>query len=172
MCYAYSGDVSKRDRRSQVRTELMDFDLDIVRNIDCEVDDDFFVLVVKETIARSCVSSLSAWKNVAVGIALVNDEAIAELNRTYRGKDVPTDVLSFSEYDGKEICPDVDGNIFLGDLVIAPGFVRAAAEGDMVPFRTELAFVVSHGILHLLGFEHSPKMFQIQDEITEALTSP
>ncbi len=131
----------------------------------------FFVAVVKETIARSGLSSLSSSRTISVGIALAHDGEIAELNGTYRNKDVPTDVLSFSEHEGVDIRPDEDGNIFLGDLVIAPDFVRAAAEGDGVPFRKELAFVCSHGTLHLLGFDHSLEMFRIQDEVIEALTS-
>jgi probable rRNA maturation factor len=147
----------------------MEPELDIVRNIDCEADDDFFVAVVKETIARSGLSSLSSSHTVSAGIALVRDGEIAELNGTYRGKESPTDVLSFSEHEGEEIRPDDEGNISLGDLVIAPDFVRAAAEGDGVPFRKELAFVCSHGTLHLLGFDHSPEMFRIQDEVTEAV---
>jgi probable rRNA maturation factor len=144
---------------------------DIVRNTDCEADDDFFVAVVNETIVRSGLSSLSSSVTVSVGIALVSDDEIAELNGTYRNKDVPTDVLSFSEHEGEDIRPDAEGNVFLGDLVIAPDFVRAAAEGDGVPFRKELAFVCSHGTLHLLGFDHSPEMFRIQDEVTEAVFS-
>ncbi|NTW90158.1 MAG: rRNA maturation RNase YbeY [Candidatus Moranbacteria bacterium] len=147
----------------------MEPELDIVRNIDCEADDDFFVAVVKETIVRSGLSSFSSSQTISVGIALVSDREIAELNGTYRGKKSPTDVLSFSEHEGEEIRPDADGNIFLGDLVIAPDFVRRAAAGDGVPFRMELAFVCSHGTLHLLGFDHSPDMFRIQDEVTEAI---
>ncbi|HWQ59847.1 MAG TPA: rRNA maturation RNase YbeY [Candidatus Fimivivens sp.] len=150
----------------------MDFDLDIVRSAGCEEDDAFFEAVVKETISRSGIPSLSSSNTVSVGIALVTDEAIAELNRTYRDKAVPTDVLSFSEHEGEDIRPDDEGSISLGDLVISPDFVRRAAEGDGVPFNKELVFVVSHGTLHLLGYDHSPEMFRIQDEVTETLTSP
>lgn len=149
----------------------METALDIVRNADCEEDDAFFEAVVRQTVSRSGAPSLSSPRTVSVGIALVSDGTIAELNRTYRDKDAPTDVLSFSEHEGEEIGPDGEEDIFLGDLVISPDFVRRAADGDGVPFRKELAFVVSHGTLHLLGFDHSPEMFRIQDEVTEALTS-
>jgi probable rRNA maturation factor len=147
----------------------MKTELDIVRNIDCEAEDDFFVAVVRETFVRSGLASLSSFKVVSVGIALVTDEAIAALNKTYRNKETPTDVLSFSEHEGEDIRSDADGNVFLGDLVIAPDFVRRAAKGDDVPFQKELAFVCSHGTLHLLGFDHSPEMFRIQDEVTEEI---
>ncbi|MEI6650151.1 MAG: rRNA maturation RNase YbeY [Candidatus Moraniibacteriota bacterium] len=148
----------------------MEFDIDIVRNADCEAEDDLLLAVVKETVSRSGIPSLSVSSRVGVGIALVSDSEIRELNRTYRGKDAPTDVLSFAEYDGEEIRPDGTGAVFLGDLVIAPDFVARAAEGDSVPFRKELAFVCSHGILHLLGLDHSPEMFRIQDDVTEKVS--
>lgn len=143
--------------------------VDIVRNIDCGMEDDFFVAVVKETMARSGSSSFLPSATVSVGIALVSDDEIAGLNRAYRSKDAPTDVLSFAEYEGTAIPTDAD--IFLGDLVISPEFVRRAAEGDDVPFERELVFVVSHGILHLLGLDHSEEMFRIQDEVTEELST-
>ncbi len=149
---------------------MRDFDLSIVRNVECEMDDDFFNAVVKETVSLCGMPSLSVSADVSVGMALVSDEEIRELNRVYRDKDAPTDVLSFSEHEGEEIGPDSDGRIFLGDLVISPSFVRRAAETDSVPFQKELAFVCSHGTLHLLGFDHSEEMFRIQDEVTELVT--
>lgn len=148
----------------------MEFELDIVRNTGCEAEDDLLLAVVKETVSRSGVPSLSVSTRVSVGIALVSDEEIRELNRTYRSKDAPTDVLSFAEHEGEELRPDEDGTIFLGDLVISPGFVRRAADEDGVPFLKEFIFVCSHGILHLLGFDHSEEMFRIQDEATEAIS--
>ena len=150
----------------------MEFELDIVRNVDCEAGDDLLLAVVKETVSRSGIPSLSASSRVSVGIALVSDEEIRKLNRAYRDKDAPTDVLSFAEHEGEEIRPDDDGTTFLGDLVIAPEFVRHAADEDSVPFLKELAFVCSHGVLHLLGLDHSEEMFRIQDETTEAIYRP
>ncbi|MEI7749897.1 MAG: rRNA maturation RNase YbeY [Candidatus Moraniibacteriota bacterium] len=150
----------------------MEIELDIVRNADCGFEDDFFVAVVKQTVSRCGMPPVFSCGKVSVGIALVPDEEIAELNRTYRDKDAPTDVLSFAEHEGEVIRPDADGGIFLGDLVISPDFVRRAADADGVPFSKELLFVVSHGILHLLGFDHSEEMFRIQDEVTEFLFRP
>jgi len=149
----------------------METELDIVRNAECGFEDDFFGAIVKETVSRSGMPSLCTCKKLSVGIALVRDDEIATLNRTYRDKDAPTDVLSFSEHEGTAIHPDEDGNVFLGDLVISPDFVRRAAEGDGVPFSKEFIFVVAHGILHLLGFDHGEEMFRIQDEVTEKLFS-
>lgn len=145
----------------------MEFELDIVRNTDCEAGGDLLLSVVKETVSRSGIPSLSDVRTISVGIAFVSDDEIRGLNRTYRDKDAPTDVLSFSEHEGEEIFPDEDGKLFLGDLVISPEFVRRAATEDGVSFAKELVFVCSHGILHLLGFDHSEEMFRVQDEATE-----
>lgn len=148
----------------------MDVELDIVRHIDCEAEDGFFASVVRETVARSGVPSFSAFGDVSVGIALVQDDEIAAFNGTYRDKPAPTDVLSFSYCEEEEISSGMRGDFFLGDLVIAPDFVRRSAEEDGVPFLKELAFVCSHGTLHLLGFDHSAEMFRIQDEVTDSVS--
>lgn len=104
---------------------------------------------------------------VAIGAVFVSDDAIRELNRTYRGKNKPTDILSFGEFRRKTDIRPTDGRIDLGDLVLSPSFIRDAAKEDGVSFETEMAFIFSHGIFHLLGFRHSPRMFRMQDEIAE-----
>lgn len=147
----------------------MEIELDIVRNADCAENDDFFRMVAKETVSRCGIPSLSVSSRVTLGAAFVDEDAIRALNLEYRGKDVPTDVLSFSEHEGETVRPGADGTVFLGDLVISPEFVRRAASGDGVPFRRELAYVFSHGVLHLLGFDHSEEMFSVQDAVTDAV---
>lgn len=87
---------------------------------------------------------------VEVSIALVDDAAIRELNRLWRGKDVPTDVLSFP-------APSVevpDGLSLLGDIAVAFETTArdAAAEGKTL--AAHLAHLVTHGMLHLLGYDH------------------
>lgn len=87
-----------------------------------------------------------------LSLAVVGDEEMAELNQRYRGKDGPTDVLSFGCDDP---CPAPGGEpVMLGDVVVAPGVAeRQAAEcGSTV--EAELDLLVVHGILHLLGYAH------------------
>jgi probable rRNA maturation factor len=79
-----------------------------------------------------------------VGIALVSDARMRTLNKTYRGKDYATDVLSFpSEEDGS-----------LGDIVIATGVARRQARDAGHDLATELKVLSLHGLLHLLGYDH------------------
>ncbi|GMQ85017.1 MAG: rRNA maturation RNase YbeY [Acidimicrobiia bacterium] len=93
-----------------------------------------------------------------VSITLVDEQAIASLNREHMGKTGPTDVLSFPIEDAAPGMPPqqiVGGPpIEIGDVVIAPSVVRSNAERDAVAFEDELALMVVHGVLHLLGWDH------------------
>lgn len=79
-----------------------------------------------------------------VTVALVPDARIRALNRRYRRKDAPTDVLSFPA--------DEPGT--LGDIVIAAGIARRQAREAGHSLRTELRVLALHGLLHLLGYDH------------------
>ena len=86
-----------------------------------------------------------------VALRLVDDAAIRELNRDYRGKDKPTDVLAFAQQEvppGQTSTATAD---LLGDLVISvPTAKRQAKRG----LHAELLFLASHGLCHLLGYDH------------------
>lgn len=97
------------------------------------------------------ILDVSGCPKAELSILIVDDQAIQELNRDYLGKDRPTNVISFSmrEGEGGEIHPDI-----LGDIVIsAETAAREAAEACMT-FESELYFLLLHGILHLLGYDH------------------
>ena len=110
---------------------------------------------------RQAVRGLAAWlRSVAparargaVTIVLVSDTRMRALNRTYRGKDYATDVLSFpseSRSGGRRARPDR----FLGDIVIARGVARRQARTASHGEQTELRILALHGLLHLLGYDH------------------
>jgi probable rRNA maturation factor len=80
-----------------------------------------------------------------VTVALVSDRRMRSLNRTFRGRDYPTDVLSF---------PITDELTALGDVVIATGVARRQAKEAGHPIGTELRILALHGLLHLLGYDH------------------
>ena len=89
----------------------------------------------------------------SLSVSFVRDPKIRELNRTYRGKDKPTDVLSFPLYEAGE---EGDGETerLLGDIVISLDTARRqAAEYDATLDR-EVQRLLIHGILHLLGHDH------------------
>ena len=96
-------------------------------------------------------------------VALVSDARVRALNRTYRGKDYATDVLSFpAEVVAAEIAPAPPPSVTrkflqnkdLGDIVIATGVAaRQARQAGHSP-RTEVRVLALHGLLHLLGYDH------------------
>jgi probable rRNA maturation factor len=87
----------------------------------------------------------------AITIALLSDVRVRELNRRFRRKDRPTDVLSFpSAAAGDETSRDR----YLGDVVIAAGVARRQAKEAGHSIQTELRVLALHGLLHLLGYDH------------------
>ncbi|NLW16221.1 MAG: rRNA maturation RNase YbeY [Firmicutes bacterium] len=107
-----------------------------------------------------------------VSVALVDNDAMRALNRQYRGIDKPTDVLSFSQLEGEELF-DVPDVLILGDIVISIEQALAQAESYGHSFKRELAFLLVHGLLHLVGYEHDDEfvgpMHDRQLEIMQAL---
>ncbi len=93
-----------------------------------------------------------------VSITLVDEDTIALLNGKHMGKAGPTDVLSFPIEDAAPGVPPrraLDGPpVEIGDVVIAPSVVRSSAKRDAVVFEDELALMVVHGLLDLLGWDH------------------
>ena len=86
-----------------------------------------------------------------ISLSFVNDKTIQELNKQYRNKDKPTDVLSFSLQEGEF------GNInphILGDVVISVDTAKADASKVDLSFEQEINFLIIHGLLHLLGYNH------------------
>jgi len=96
------------------------------------------------------------WK---VSISFVKKSAMRKLNREYRKKDMPTDVLSFNMNEGK----------LLGDVVVCPSVAKVNARKYNVSFNAEISRLVAHGLLHLLGYDHGRKMFEMQDKIMEVM---
>ncbi len=96
---------------------------------------------------------------VEVSLTLTHDARVQELNRDYRGLDRPTDVLSFSLLEGLDLPPSTPGEpVLLGDVVISLDTAQRQAAEEGRSLASEVAWLVSHGVLHLLGFDHpTPK---------------
>ena len=89
-----------------------------------------------------------------LSIAIVSAPAMQRLNRQYRGKNRPTDVLSFAERDSRSKTPATRGAVPLGEVIICyPQAVRQATAAG-VPLSHELQRLFTHGVLHLLGYDH------------------
>ncbi|APG63771.1 rRNA maturation RNase YbeY [Sphingorhabdus lutea] len=99
-------------------------------------------------------------KHIEISILFSNDENIHQLNKEYRQKDKPTNILSFPMVDEDELSMDGDNQslstpiLMLGDLALAHETIqRECAEKDW-PLRDYLAHLIIHGTLHLLGMDH------------------
>ncbi len=84
-----------------------------------------------------------AQDSVEISLTLCDDPFIQQLNHTYRGKDAPTDVLSFAQEDPA----------LLGDIVISVPTAARQAERAGWPLESELSLLGVHGLLHLLGYD-------------------
>lgn len=117
-------------------------------------------------IKRSCNVSLS----------FVTPAKIQSLNKRYRGKDRPTDVLSFSAREGALPEEVQKASTAWGDVIICPAYAKAEAKRRSLPLQEELARLVIHGVLHLAGHDHATEkdelqMFGLQERIIERLMS-
>jgi probable rRNA maturation factor len=90
-----------------------------------------------------------------LSIVFTSDEAVAELNRAWRGKAGPTNVLSFPAAFGGAGHGPGQGSGTLGDIVLAAGVVRAEADAQGKPLANHTVHLIIHGILHLLGHDHA-----------------
>jgi len=91
-----------------------------------------------------------------LSVALVDDATIRALNRDFRGKDRPTDVLAFAMREGEQM-PSPGEIELLGDVVIAVPTARRQARRRRRSLLDELTMLLGHGLLHLIGYDHATK---------------
>lgn len=89
-----------------------------------------------------------------LSILLCDDETIAELNEAYRAKRGPTDVLAFAMSEGMEMVDGDEAPSLLGDVIISQPTARAQAAAAGRSLSYELTFLLAHGLLHLVGYDH------------------
>lgn len=134
--------------------------------------------LIKEVVSR-VLEEEKVLPEVDVYITLTNNEEIHKINKEYRDVDRPTDVLSFPMYERDEIAGlknDTNDEIekILGDIIVSIEKVREQAKEYGHSFERELAYLVTHGMLHLLGYDHMIEeekavMRKREEEILETL---
>ena len=97
-------------------------------------------------------------ESTEAALLFVNDDEMASYNERFLNRQGPTDVLAFpvEELKPGEV-PDVDPSgppIIVGDVIIAPSYVRKQAADIAASFEDEMALMVAHGVLHLIGYDH------------------
>jgi probable rRNA maturation factor len=94
---------------------------------------------------------------VEISVKFTDDNEVRSLNAGYRGKDKPTNVLSFPMFEAELLDSLVmadGGEVLLGDIVLAAGICAREAEEKGIPVRDHAVHLVVHGTLHLLGYDH------------------
>ena len=120
-------------------------------------------LVVRKLKSLKAISVDAAKKELVV--VFMDTSSARKLNQQYRSKNYATDVLSFSSDDPES----------LGELVLCPQVLLRQAKEHGLNFRQETAYMVLHGMLHLLGYEHeaggraAKKMYALQDRVFQSI---
>lgn len=133
----------------------------------------FFADIFKYSMELADVACL-AEKTVELSVALVDEDEMHALNKQYRKKDSPTDVLSFCEYENlEELCTESNASfeqpVFIGELILCPTYIKRNADEDGESMEYALTYIIAHGILHLLGYPHGKKMFAMQKLVAQDL---
>ncbi len=90
-----------------------------------------------------------------LSVVLTDDAEVRRLNREFRRRDRPTNVLAFPAFDATDLQPRTAAPALLGDVVIGRETVTAEASAQDKPLSHHLAHLVVHGTLHLLGYDHA-----------------
>ena len=139
-----------------------------VENFENNYEQDF-TAIIEQALKTLCIED-----DVEVSCVLVDDERIHEINREYRHIDRSTDVISFAMEDNDQFY--VEGMPrTLGDIFISVDHAKKQAEEYGHSLRREMCFLFTHGILHLLSYDHmtdeqEKEMFGLQDKILGALS--
>ena len=153
-------------------------------SIKVEIDDEVGQHILKhdevERLVRAVLGGEECIEPCEVSVSFVDEDTIHRLNQEYRGIDRPTDVLSFNiddpdEYEEAQLDEDFDDEDFdedeeadydendedderavfmLGDVIVCPSVVEAQAEGFGNTVADEMRLLLTHGCLHLMGYDH------------------
>lgn len=121
--------------------------VDIQNDADYPIVTDLLIRAVQTVLTTHAVSP-----QAEVTVVITDDETIQSLNRQFRGVDAPTDILSFPADAPPVDIPDEPP--YLGDLIIAYPYAKTQAEKFGQDVQHNLALLVVHGTLHLLGYDH------------------
>ena len=121
-------------------------------------------------IADKTMEIVKGNKEACASLIFVTPEAIHEINRSYRQIDRPTDVISFALQDSEDDYEVMEDEEELGDIFINVEAIRTQAKSYGHSVRREVCFLFTHGLLHLLGYDHMNEadekiMFSLQEEI-------
>jgi len=106
--------------------------------------------------SKSCLEG-KEYESITLDIVFCDSAKTHELNRDYRDKDYPADIITFAIFADDENSFVFDGDINLGEIIIAMDKVEEGVNKDISGsknWKQEMFFLISHGLMHLLGFDH------------------
>lgn len=127
---------------------------------------------VRQIVAQTLLHE-GAGGGLSLSVVFIGKRKIKSWNLKYHGKDAPTDILSFRE--SREFPHQSDGNEFIGEIFLCPDVIKKNADTAKISFKKELAHIIIHGVLHLLGYDHERgrneylKMHSIEEKIMDRL---
>lgn len=148
----------------------MEIDLALINELD-DFHDDYeavYTQIIHEACRQLCIED-----DLELSVIFVDDEKIHEINRDYRQIDRSTDVISFALEDNEQYYMEGMPRA-LGDIFISVDHACKQASDYGHSFYREMCFLFTHGLLHLLGYDHmveedEKEMFALQDNILNAL---
>jgi len=148
----------------------MNIDFALLNEVESFHEDyqEIYTKIIEET----CLQ-LNLKEDIELSCIFVDDKKIHEINKEYRQVDRPTDVISFALEDNEVLLLEgMPRN--LGDIFISIDRAKVQAEQYGHSIKREMCFLFTHGLLHLLGFDHMDKqeekeMFEMQDTILDTL---
>lgn len=102
---------------------------------------------------KSCLAGFD-FETITFDILFCDSSKTHQINKEYRDKDYPADIITFAIFADDDSKFIFDGDINLGEIIIALDKVKEEAKKKNVTDEYELYFLISHGIMHLLGFDH------------------
>ena len=114
-----------------------------------------YYMLCPEIVQNSCLKDYQ-YNTLAFDFVLSDNNTTYEINKNYRNKDYPADIITFAVFADSEETERfvLDGEINLGEIIISLEKMISGSEEKNVARESELLFFISHGILHLLGFDH------------------
>lgn len=129
-----------------------------------------------DEIFKIVVDKLNLTKDYDFSVSFISDKKIREINSNYRNIDKETDVISFAMLDSEDIVNKDISDLDLGDIFISVDTALRQAESLNQSLEREIIFLFTHGLLHLLGYDHQSEedekvMFKLQEEIIYEVTN-
>ena len=149
-----------------IDNQYSNWTIDIDKYIKITQDIFNFYMTCPEIVEYCCLKNYE-YETISFDILFTNGEQTHKINKEYRNKDYPADIITFAVFadspENEKFVLDMEIN--LGEIIIGLDKIIEEAAKKEISKETELIFMISHGILHLLGFDH-----QSEDEINFVVT--